>query len=744
MKNNLLLRLIDYSLILNKTMMKIRLKNYDTYWLVLFSAILIGGCVGSGKLQQSSSEYSWIDLDTIKAGSFDTGKMWTFEYPPLEYFKEEYDFTPSQEWFDDVRLSALRFATYCSASFVSEDGLIMTNDHCARESVVEVQQEGEDLNETGFFAETLEDERPVPGLFVDQLVLIKDVTEEVQLAVDKAVTDEEKITNEEEIISEIEGRESEATGLTVSVIPLYFGGKYSLYGYKRYNDVRLVFIPESQLGFFGGDPDNFTYPRYNLDCSFFRVYNEDGKPLKTDNFFKWSENGAIEDEVVFTIGNPGSTSRLNTVAQLEFYRDVLYPGTLDLLGTLVSIYAKLMEENPDGADELEVQMLKYSNSYKAYAGMLDGLREPVLIQKKRDFEKKFKKAVQSDAELNSKYGSLWEKLDKNRGEFKEFYDELYLLSFSPIKTSQYFYIAQDLINLAEELKLPEDQRSDIYKGEELQSTINSLFPEDFDYTYNNELLQMQLDMMSRSLGKEYPLLKKMTDGHTGEDAVKYILEKSSVSDSEKVKALAVKDPDAILNSDDPFIYFILNSAQRKYELQMKALVLIEEEEICTKSLGRALYEVYGTSIPPDATFTLRISDGVIKGFPYNGTIAPSITTYYGMYDRFYSFQKEFPWSLPERWLNPPPEFDLETPFNFVATNDVIGGNSGSPVINKEGEIVGLAFDGNIQSLPGSFIYTTEENRMVAVHSEGMIEAIRDLYKATRLGDELTRGKLASE
>ena len=225
------------------------------------------------------------------------------------------------------------------------------------------------------------------------------------------------------------------------------------------------------------------------------------------------------------------------------------------------------------------------------------------------------------------------------------------------------------------------------------------------------------------------------------DRRKYILDKSSITDSVKIHALFEKGPDAILNSDDPFISFILNSSQRKYELQLKAFPLMDEEEICTKELGRALFEVYGTSIPPDATFTLRISDGVIKGFPYNGTIAPPITTFYGMYDRYYSFQKEFPWSLPKRWQNPPPEFDMQTPFNFVSTNDIIGGNSGSPVINKEGEIIGLAFDGNIQSLPGCFIYTTEDNRMVGLHSQGIIEALKDLYKDTRLSDELINGKL---
>jgi len=307
----------------------------------LFLFYVIGCSPSFETTSNISDSYSWINLDTIKAGKFDTGKMWTFEYPPIDYFHSEYNFTPTNDWFDHIRMSALRFATYCSASFVSEDGLVMTNNHCARESIVQVQQEGEDLNGTGFFAQSIDEERKVPGLFVDQLVLIKDVTDEINSAAGTG-TDEEKAVKLDSIINEIESRETETTGLTISITPLYNGGKYSLYGYKRYNDVRLVFTPESQLGFFGGDPDNFTYPRYNLDCSFFRVYDEDGKPLKIENYLKWNPDGAAIGEAVFVVGNPGSTNRLQSVAQLKFYRDYLYPRVLDLLQGLIDRHLQLM------------------------------------------------------------------------------------------------------------------------------------------------------------------------------------------------------------------------------------------------------------------------------------------------------------------------------------------------------------------------------------------------------------------
>ncbi|RPI74261.1 MAG: S46 family peptidase [Ignavibacteriales bacterium] len=725
------------------------MKNYpfrSFIWKISVTLIfIITGCSSSVETTSNDNNaYSWLNLDTIKAGRFDTGRMWTFEYPPIEYFKSTYNFTPTDEWLDHVRMSALRFATYCSASFVSEDGLIMTNDHCARESIVQVQKEDEDLNENGFIAENLDEERKVPGLFVDQLVLIKDVTEEIKNATASAATDDERMIKLDSIISEIESRETEATGLIISITPLYNGGKYSLYGYKRYNDIRLVFSPESQLGFFGGDSDNFTYPRYNLDCTFFRVYDENGNPLKTENYLKWNAEGAFEGEAVFVVGNPGTTNRLESVAQLEFNRDYSYPRILGLLDGLIELQLQLMEENPEEKDELEVQMLTFSNSVKAYTGMLDGLRDPVLMQRKRDFENTLKNKVKANPELNSEYGDIWQNLEDAHAELGSISHELFLTSFNPLRTSQYFFIASDLVDLAVELKLPEDQRSEIYKGEELQTTVDNIFPEDFDVKYNNKLLQVHINMLNDLLGPDHRITRILTGGSYGEEALNYALRKSVITDKEKVSALIDKGPDAIFNSDDPFIRFVLDTQEEKYSMLVRSHELNSLIDINNEKLGRAIFEVYGTSIPPDATFTLRITDGVIKGFPYNGTVAPVVTTYYGLYDRYYSFEKEFPWSLPERWENPPAEFDLNTPFNFVSTNDITGGNSGSPVINTKAEIVGLAFDGNIQGLPGSFIFREEENRCVSVHSAGMIEAIKDLYKMTRLSDELLNGKLSEE
>lgn len=716
--------------------MKNLIGKYSLSFLFLFASLLAAGC--SAAKEPSLNMYGWIDPDTITAGKFDMGKMWTFEYPPTDYFNREYHFTPSQQWFDHVRLSALRFADYCSASFVSADGLIMTNDHCARESIIDVQKEGENLSRNGFYAAAMEEERTVPGLYVDQLVLIKDVTSEIQAEISKGRNASEKLMNEDLIVREIENREADTTGLEVSVVPLYNGGKYSLYGYKRYTDIRLVFAPESQIGFFGGDQDNFTYPRYNLDCSFFRVYDNEGKPVESDDYFKWSTQGPAPGEPVFVVGNPGTTQRLNTVSQLEYMRDIQYPRTLDMIEGLISIYNDMIKENPGKEDELTVELLSYQNSRKAYKGMLDGLRDPVLMQRKKDFEKKFKEAVMSNPALDKEYGNIWDDIDDAQAELKRTSNELFAVSLNSLSTPEYFFIAKSLLDMTDELKNPESRKS-----EWIDTTISELFPDDFDYSYNNELLEMKLKLWMKYLGNEHPLVKKFTNGLNARQSVEYLVKNSEVTSPEKVKALIRKGPDAILNSDDPFIYFYYYAAEKQGSLQSKLSSLLTKGDLAERQLGIALFEVYGTEVPPDATFTLRISDGVVKGFPYNGTIAPPIVTFYGLYDRFYSFGKESPWDLPEKWSDPK-NLQLDIPFNFVSTNDITGGNSGSPVINKNAEIVGLAFDGNIQSLPGSFIFREEENRMVAVHSQGMVEALQKIYSAYRVTEELLSGKITAD
>jgi hypothetical protein len=701
----------------------------------LFTVI---GIVAVTNAQDSSS---WLDLDTVKAGKFDTGKMWTFEYPPIDYFEKEYGFTVDEDWFDHVRMAALKFATYCSASFVSEDGLIMTNHHCARQNVTKVTEEGEDLHKNGFISYTLDDERPVPGLFVEQTVYIKDVTDEIHDAIEEGNSEDEKLAIKSRIIEEIETRVAEETGLKVSITPLYEGARYSLYGYKRYDDVRLVFAPEEQLGSFGGEEDNFTYPRYSLDFSFFRVYDENGEPLKTEHYYKWSDSGAEVNEPVFVVGNPGSTNRLKTVAQLEYYRDLSYPRTLELIDGLIETYESLIESDPDRELELKDRLLNFLNSEKAYTGMLKGLRDPILMQRKRDFEDNFKSTVQSDEELNEEYGDLWGRIKEIRSELRKISNRRFALGMNRYTTPDYFFIAEEMVNIAEELKKPESERDELYVGEELELSIESMMPEDFDYEMNNKLLKQKIQILTENLGNDIELIQKMTGGKTGDEAVEYILSNSSLTNAEDMNELVAAGPESILSGNDPFIYFILTTKETSEELDDKVSELTESEDTYNEKLGRALFEVYGTSIPPDATFTIRISDGVVKNFPYNGTTAPEYTTFYGMYDRYYSFNKEFPWSLPGRWENPPEDFDLSTKFNFITTNDLTGGSSGSAMINRDAEVVGISFDGNIQGLPGNFIYRTEIIRAVGVHSSGIMEVLEKIYNINRIAEELKSGEM---
>ncbi|MBX2975281.1 MAG: S46 family peptidase [Ignavibacteriaceae bacterium] len=705
------------------------------------------GCSSTSQVDNYKSEKStavsadWIKLDNVKAGRFDTGKMWTFDFPPVDYFKEEYNFNATDEWLNNVRMSALRFANYCSASFVSEDGLVMTNHHCGRQSITEVSTELEDLPKNGFYAATLEEERKVEGLFVDQLVHIEDVTKAIQAVIDTCKNDADKATARQAKSKELEAKLSEEKGFKGSVVTLYNGGRYSLYGYKTYKDVRLVLAPETQLGFFGGDPDNFTYPRYALDFTFFRVYDDEGKPLKTKNYYKWSPNGAAPGEPVFVVGNPGSTNRLYTVAQLEYQRDISHPVTLAMLDGLVHVYEEYLKENPDKKFELQDRLFSFANSQKAYGGILGGLRDPFLMQKKRDFEKNFKAAVFAKENLKKNYGHLWDNIASTRKELSEISWRSAAYQVNPRSSSAYFTVASNLVNYAKQLQLPEDKREPKYKGEMLDSTIAKLFPKKFDESLNKKLLAFNLDFFAMLLGENDPLVTALTSGKKGKVAAEYALSKSVVKNAESVEAIAKKGADAILNSGDPLINYILKTQEAGKELQAKAREISLREAAYVQELGRAVYEVYGTSIPPDATFSLRIADGVVEGYKYNGTVAPPITTFYGLYDRFHSFKGKEEWELPQRWQNPPAEFDLATPVNFVSTNDIIGGNSGSPVINKKAEVVGLAFDGNIESLPGQFIFHPEANRTVSVHSAGMLEAIQDLYLAKRISKELKNGKI---
>jgi Peptidase S46 len=719
------------------------MKNFQ---LLLITSILLFlvGCSSSQDIINQDTTNQFFNPDTVKSGQFDTGKMWTFEDAPLEYFDKTYSFKPDTAWLEHVQKSSLKFANWCSSSFVSEDGLIITNHHCVDFITNRYEKEGEDLHKNGFYAPTLEEERRVPRLFVDQLVFTEDVTKEIFATVDLAKNETEKAKLLKEKVKELETKYSEEKDLICKVTSLYHGGKYSLYGYKRYKDVRAVYVNEGRMGLYGGDPDNFTYPRYNPDFAFMRVYDEEGNPLKTEHYLKWSNKGAEINEPIFVVGNPGKTFRLKTMSQLEYMRDFTYRDLNFIANGKIKYYNELIKEDTANAREYEDRMVFVGNGAKVYKYSYEFLTDEYLMARKKDFENKFKSAVKGDSELNKRYGHLWDGIESINAEFRESANERKGYAISKRSSSDYFLIAKKLIDFARELEKPEIDRREEYKGTKLDTTIQKLFPANFNELMEDKELGLQADYMMLNLGEDHPLMQKSYGGKHGHEAAKYVKGNSVITTADGVETLAKQGADAILNSIDPFINFILESEDITNHYDVSLVAVVASEKMLENELGRALFEVYGTTIPPDATFTSRISDGELKSYEYNGTVAPVETTFYGLYDRYYSNNGKYPWGLPERWLNPKEGFDMSTQYNFISTNDITGGSSGSAVINKEAEIIGAAFDGNIESIPGNFLYNPSNNRMVSVSSEAILQILKYIGGAERIAEELEAGKITEE
>ena len=665
-----------------------------------------------------------------KASPHDFGKMWTFENPPKEWLKTTYGMDVQDEWFDYVRKSSLKFASWCSASFISDQGLIMTNHHCSRDVVTKLQKEGENFDKHGFYATNLEDERKANGLFVEQMIKADDITDLVMAKIKNAKNDEEKLTLQKSTLDEIENiynEKPEWKGLRTQVVTFYSGSKFSIYGFKRYNDIRLVWVPELDLGFYGGDPDNFTYPRYNLDATFWRAYDEDGKPLNTSaNFLKFNKNGAVENEPVFVVGNPGRTERYRTVSQLEFDRDYRYPFLYKFLKNRNDyLMVKYNELRQDPAKEYEAQELlnriaNIANSMKVYGGITKGLNDPALFNRKVEMENFIRskssglKYWDEITEIYKKMGPLgWASID---------------LSPSPFR-GNVFSVMHDLEAYKELVK---NKESELKKDRIKNIILGKL--ETFTEPDQKDFLAMFLKEVQEDIYPGDMTLQKVLGKRSIDEYVDYLLKSTKFTDENFVKSF-FENEDKVSSQKDPLLEAAAIFVSKYKESVDLSKATESERKILEAKVSNQAFKIYGDKLPPDATFTLRISDGVIKGYNYNGTIAPVITTYYGLYDRYYSHNKQFPWTLPERWLNPPAEL-LQAPLNTVSTNDIIGGNSGSPLINKNKEVVGLIFDGNIESLPGNFIFDEESNRTVSVHAGGIYAALKYIYKADRIVKEI--------
>lgn len=659
--------------------------------------------------------------------------MWTFFNLPLKQIEEKYHFKPTQQWLDKVRLSSVRFMDGGSGSFVSPNGLVMTNHHVGVGQITKLSSQGKDLVNDGFYARTLAEELKCKDLEVNVLVNMIDVTSRIKGVAKEGMSAKEKSEARSKEIDKIEKEYFEKTGLRSDVVSFYNGGEYWLYQYKKYTDVRLVFAPERNAAYFGGDNDNFTYPRWNLDVTFFRVYEND-KPLKTDNYFKWSSNGAANNELVFMSGHPGRTSRLRTYAQIKFARDYSIPHRLESIQTTLDALGNYARQGEEQARRALIYQFGYENSKKAMMGQLNGLKNPELMKIKEDEEKDFHGQILQNPEMTKQYMRYFGQIE----ELIKLYETKYYKREYRNFGSRLFGIALGMVRYATESVKPDEDRLPGYNDAALPAMkFRLLSPAPIYKDVDKALTWASVKYSLHKLDVTDEFWRLLFEGGDPRQIVNKLIDDSQLDNLEFRTKLLEGGIEALKKSDDPMIKLALKvdeylrndekDFRDNYESKMK-----EAEE----RIAEARFAVYGKTKYPDANFTLRLTYGTVKGYPMNGTIAPTFTSLYGMFDRAVSFGNKGDFQLPQRFWEKLPKLDLSTPVNFVSTCDIIGGNSGSPTINKDAEIVGIVFDGNIESLPGDYVYDITANRAVSVHSNFIIYSLRNLYDANKLADEL--------
>ena len=565
---------------------------------------------------------------------------------------------------------------------------------------------------------------------------MENVSARVQGVVKPGMSERDAFTARKAEMAKITKESQDKTGFRSDVVTLYQGGEYWLYRYKKYTDVRLVFAPEQQAAFFGGDPDNFTYPRYDLDMALFRVY-ENGQPVHSKDFLKWNPKGAAAGELVFTSGHPGSTSRLQTMAQLETQRDYLLPRVLGYIQRQLDVLRKYSAQGTEQARQATDRIFGLENSKKAIAGMLDGLRDRSLMEKKQKNETDFRALVAAKPEFRDRYGSAWDSIASAEMKYRERIPRYYDRRIS----SDLVQTALQLVLYVSEVKKPDGTRLEGYHDSELESLRFQLTSPAPAYPRMDEaLLTSDLSTSLAAFGRQNDFVQAVLGDSSPADVAKSVIAGTKLGDPAVRKALLEGGAAAVAASTDPLIQF----ARKVEPFSREKIKWVEDnvqsvETPAGEKIGLARFAGYGKSAYPDATFTLRLSYGTVKGYPMNGTEAPPHTTFYGLYDRALGFDKKPPFQLPERFVDRRARLDLSTPLDFVSSTDVVGGNSGSPVVNRNGELVGLVFDGNIESLVGDYVYNGENNRTLAVHPAAMIEALRKLYDAGPLADELLGG-----
>ncbi len=551
-------------------------------------------------------------------------------------------------------------------------------------------------------------------------------------------TDAEAFAARRAEISAIEAESTKATGLRSDVVTLYQGGQYNLYRYKKYTDVRLVFVPEFQAAFFGGDPDNFNFPRFNIDMALVRVYEND-QPVHPENYFKWSTTGAKEGSLVFVTGHPGSTSRLNTVAHLEELGDTSIPIIIRLLERQEAMLKKYMAMGEEQTRQGQNELNSVQNALKVYRGRLKGLKDLSLMSRKKQEEQALRKAIAAKPEEQKKYGEAWDAIAKAHQTYPSYIKERRIFDQLGGFNSELFGFARTLVRLAAENEKPNAERLPEYTDARRASLELGLYsPAPIHEDFEKLKLTDSLGFMVELLGADHELVKQVLNGKTPEARAAEMIAGTKLKDPAYRKELAKGGKAAIDASTDPMIVVARmidpkgRELRKRYESEVTGV-----ERTNYAKIARALFDTQGTSLYPDATFTLRLSYGAVEGYMENGKKVPPFTTLGGLYARSEQFKQQFPYNLPPRWMEKKSAVNLNTPFNFVSTNDIIGGNSGSPTINQNGELVGLIFDGNIQSLVGDYVYDGSVNRAISVDSRGMLEILKKIFGANEIAAELT-------
>ncbi len=660
--------------------------------------------------------------------------MWLFERFPKAAVQSKYGFQVTDAFLNHLRLASVRFNNGGSGSFISPDGLLFTNHHVGADCISKLSTADHDYLKSGFYAPNQEDERACPDLEVDVLLKIEDVTSKVTDGTTEGMSIADANLQRKSNMSGIEKACNAATGNRCDVVTLFSGMEYHLYQYKKYTDVRLVFAPETEVAAFGGDPDNFTYPRYCLDFALFRAY-ENGQPAKVNEYFRWSREGAKDGELVFVSGNPGATGRLATMAELEFSRDQSYPLVLSLLRSRIQALAAFSQEGDEAKRVAKDTLFLDQNSFKAYTGFIRGLNDPSLMAQKAKEERDLRDAIQKNPSDREKFGKLWDEVQTAYAEYAKFYRRYYVLERYATWDSTLLGLARDILRYSEETSKPNGERLREYTDTALPALEMSMYSDAPIYdSLEIAIVADYLDNLRKELGANDPVVKAVLDGKTPKQAATHYVETSKLKDIAERKRLA-KDAAAVKESKDGMIVLArlldgeARAERKRYQDKIEAVVTSASSKI-----AQARFRASGGNTYPDATFTLRLTYGAVKGYRNDaGKEVPWATTFAGLYQR--ATGKE-PYTLPQRWMEKKSALDLTTPFDFVSTVDTHGGNSGSPTVNAKGEVVGILFDGNLEGLPNRFVFRDKTERSIHVASQAIVESLRKVYGGARILKEI--------